>query len=94
MPRYMHTYIYIYIYICVYISCIYRFYDPSEGAVLLDDTDIRTLNTRWLRNCMGYVGQEPVLFAGTKAENIAYGLDKQVDGDQDEETIRRKVTDR
>jgi ABC-type multidrug transport system fused ATPase/permease subunit len=68
-----------------------RFYDPSEGAVLLDDTDIRTLNTRWLRNCMGYVGQEPVLFAGTIAENIAYGLDKQVDGDQDEATIRSKV---
>ena len=30
-----------------------RFYDPLEGAVFLDGTDIRTLNVRWLRNCMG-----------------------------------------
>jgi ABC-type multidrug transport system fused ATPase/permease subunit len=41
-----------------------RFYDPLSGSVLLDNVDIRTLNVRWLRNCMGYVGQEPVLFAG------------------------------
>jgi ATP-binding cassette, subfamily B (MDR/TAP), member 1 len=41
-----------------------RFYDPLCGTVLLDNVDIRTLNVRWLRNCMGYVGQEPVLFAG------------------------------
>ena len=41
-----------------------RFYDPLKGSVLLDSVDIRTLNVRWLRNCMGYVGQEPVLFAG------------------------------
>ena len=31
---------------------------------MLDGVDLRTLNVRWLRNCMGYVGQEPVLFAG------------------------------
>ena len=41
-----------------------RFYDPLEGSVMLDGVDLRTLNVRWLRNCMGYVGQEPVLFAG------------------------------
>jgi ATP-binding cassette, subfamily B (MDR/TAP), member 1 len=68
-----------------------RFYDPLSGSVLIDDVDVRTLNVRWLRNCMGYVGQEPVLFAGTIAENIAYGVDKKVDGVQDAQTLRMRV---
>ena len=68
-----------------------RFYDPIEGAVLLDHVDIRTFNVRWLRNRIGYVGQEPVLFAGTIADNIAYGVDRQVDGVQDAITLRKRV---
>jgi ATP-binding cassette subfamily B (MDR/TAP) protein 1 len=52
-----------------------RFYDPNSGTVLFDGRDIRTLNIRWLRSQMGYVGQEPVLFAGSIFDNIAYGLD-------------------
>ena len=68
-----------------------RFYDPLSGSVLLDNVDIRALNVRWLRNCMGYVGQEPVLFAGTIAENIAYGIDKKVDGVQDAQALRIRV---
>jgi ABC-type multidrug transport system fused ATPase/permease subunit len=52
-----------------------RFYDPKSGTVLFDGRDIRTLNIRWLRSQMGYVGQEPVLFAGSIFDNIAYGLD-------------------
>ena len=55
------------------IALLERFYDPQQGAVLLDGVDIRTLNVRWLRQQMGLVGQEPVLFMGTVAENIAYG---------------------
>lgn len=47
-----------------------RFYDPASGTVTIDDTDIKGLNVRWLRSQIGYVGQEPVLFAGTIAENI------------------------
>ena len=57
------------------INLLLRFYDPSAGVVKLDGTDIRTLNVRWLRAQMGYVGQEPVLFAGTILDNIAYGID-------------------
>jgi ATP-binding cassette subfamily B (MDR/TAP) protein 1 len=68
-----------------------RFYDPLKGSVLLDDMDIKSLNVRWLRNSMGYVGQEPVLFAGTIAENIAYGVDTQLDGVQDALTLRGRV---
>lgn len=51
-----------------------RFYDPSSGSICLDNKEISKLNVRWLRNQIGYVGQEPILFAGTIAENIAYGL--------------------
>ena len=39
-----------------------RFYDPLSGAVLLDGRDLRSLNLRWLRERVGLVGQEPVLF--------------------------------
>jgi len=55
------------------IALIERFYDPQSGSVLLDGVDIKTLNVRWLRSQLGLVAQEPVLFMGTVAENIAYG---------------------
>jgi ATP-binding cassette subfamily B (MDR/TAP) protein 1 len=55
------------------VSLLERFYDPQEGAVLLDGVDLRTLNVRWLRSQLGLVGQEPALFVGSVAENIAYG---------------------
>jgi len=55
------------------ISLIERFYDPQSGMLTLDGVDIKTLNVRWLRSQLGLVGQEPVLFVGTVAENIAYG---------------------
>ncbi|ETW02442.1 hypothetical protein H310_05955 [Aphanomyces invadans] len=55
------------------ISMLERFYDPLEGCVLLDGVDIRTLNVQWLRQHISLVGQEPVLFAGTIADNIAAG---------------------
>ncbi len=54
-------------------SLIPRFYDPQEGAVFFDGRDLRTLDVAWLRQQVGAVAQEPVLFAGTIAENIAYG---------------------
>ena len=55
------------------IALLERFYDPSEGSITLDGVDIRSLNLRWLRQQLGLVGQEPVLFVGTVAQNIAYG---------------------
>lgn len=51
-----------------------RFYEPQAGGVYLDGVDIRELNLKWLRNQIGYVSQEPVLFSGTIRENILYGL--------------------
>lgn len=55
------------------VSLIERFYDPQEGAVLLDGVDIKTLNLQWLRSQIGLVSQEPVLFNMTVADNIRYG---------------------
>ena len=43
--------------------------------VLVDGRDIRNLNLKWLREHIGVVSQEPVLFATTIAENIRYGKD-------------------
>uniref|UniRef100_A0A6N2L6F3 ABC transmembrane type-1 domain-containing protein n=1 Tax=Salix viminalis TaxID=40686 RepID=A0A6N2L6F3_SALVM len=55
------------------VSLIERFYDPSQGQVLLDNMDIKTLQLRWLRDQIGLVNQEPALFATTILENIRYG---------------------
>lgn len=55
------------------ISLLERFYDPSFGSIRLDGVDIRELNIKWLRQRIGLVSQEPVLFAKTIRENIAYG---------------------
>ncbi|KAM4908400.1 ATP-dependent translocase ABCB1 isoform 2-T2 [Sylvia borin] len=55
------------------VQLIQRFYDPKEGMVTIDGHDIRTLNVRYLREVIGVVNQEPVLFATTIAENIRYG---------------------
>ncbi|KAJ4974852.1 hypothetical protein NE237_008026 [Protea cynaroides] len=55
------------------VSLIERFYDPSQGQVLLDNVDIRTLQLKWLRDQIGLVNQEPALFATTILENILYG---------------------
>ncbi|ESQ35784.1 hypothetical protein EUTSA_v10009914mg [Eutrema salsugineum] len=57
------------------ISLIERFYEPTEGAVLLDGNDIRYLDLKWLREHIGLVNQEPALFATTIRENILYGKD-------------------
>lgn len=55
------------------VALIERFYDPLEGSVTLDGIDIKELNVAYLRSLIGYVGQEPTLFATTIAGNIKYG---------------------
>jgi subfamily B ATP-binding cassette protein MsbA len=54
-------------------SLIPRFYDPSAGCVKVDGIDVRDFRLQALRDQIGYVLQETVLFRGTVAENIAYG---------------------
>jgi ATP-binding cassette, subfamily B, bacterial MsbA len=50
-----------------------RFYDVKEGAILIDGTDIRTATLRSLRQQIGFVTQEPILFHDTIAGNISFG---------------------
>ncbi|KAB2596075.1 ABC transporter B family member 20 [Pyrus ussuriensis x Pyrus communis] len=54
------------------ISLIERFYDPVAGQVLLDGRDLKVYNLRWLRNHLGLVQQEPIIFSTTIRENIIY----------------------
>jgi ABC-type multidrug transport system fused ATPase/permease subunit len=55
------------------VQLIERFYDVTEGIILLDDRDITTIDPRWLHRKIGLVAQEPVLFQTTIRENILYG---------------------
>jgi ATP-binding cassette subfamily B multidrug efflux pump len=55
------------------VNLIPRFYDVSEGAVLVDGHDVRDVTLDSLRSAVGVVMQDSVLFSGTVRENIAYG---------------------
>ncbi len=55
------------------ISLIPRFYDPTEGRVLIDGTDLRTVTLASVRDAIGIVMQDTVLFSTTIRENIAFG---------------------
>jgi len=55
------------------IQLIERFYDPDEGKIEFEGIDMKEINVAWLRDQMGLVGQEPVLFTGSIADNIKYG---------------------
>jgi ATP-binding cassette subfamily B protein len=55
------------------VNLVCRFYDVSEGAILVDGQDIRSFPVHEYRRHIGIVLQEPFLFYGTIAENIAYG---------------------
>ena len=65
-------------------SLILRLHDPSTGRVLIDDSDVREWTIESLRRRMSIVLQDPVLFAGTVRENIAYGRegasDREIEG--------------
>lgn len=62
------------------VNLVPRFYDATEGQVLIDGVDARDWNTRALRDRIGYVPQQSFLFKGTVASNVSYG-DRPDDGD-------------
>ncbi len=62
-------------------SLLPRFYDVDAGAVCLDGIDVRRLDLQELRGQIGLVPQEPMLFAGTVRENLAYGRPGATDPD-------------
>jgi len=55
------------------INLIPRFYEVTEGQVLLDDVDVRAMRQKDLRARIGYVSQKAMLFSGTIKDNIIYG---------------------
>lgn len=55
------------------IQLIPRFYDVSEGRVLVDGVDVRDMSMAFLRQKIGYIPQKALLFSGTIAENLRYG---------------------
>jgi ATP-binding cassette, subfamily B (MDR/TAP), member 1 len=67
---------------------IMRFYDPDQGRITLDGVDLKQLDLYWLRNQIGYVGQEPVLFATTIKENLLFGKEDATDAEINE-ALRR-----
>ncbi len=50
-----------------------RFYDPIDGKILIDGTDVRDWDTTVLRESIGVVAQEPLLFSGSIRDNVLYG---------------------
>ena len=66
------------------LQLVMRYYDPDEGRITLDGYDIRDLDLGWLRENIGYVGQEPVLFAASIKENLLFGKENATDEEIDE----------
>ena len=71
------------------VKLLFRFYDPDSGKVRIDGQDIQDVSLRSLRRNLGYVSQDPQLFDGTIAENIAYASEDRFDTDEPAEEIVR-----
>ncbi|MBC7785235.1 MAG: ABC transporter ATP-binding protein [Burkholderiales bacterium] len=56
-----------------FVNLICRFYDVTEGQILIDGVDLRDYDVHWIRQQIGVVLQEPYLFHGTISDNIRYG---------------------
>ncbi|WP_171115092.1 MULTISPECIES: ABC transporter ATP-binding protein [Streptomyces] len=70
------------------LNLVIGFIRPTSGRLLLDGTDMTTLDLRTYRRFVSVVPQESILFDGTVRENVAYGMD-----DADEETVRAALRD-
>ena len=66
------------------INLIPRFYDPSEGVILIDGQDISHVTKMSLRQHIAYVSQQPYLFEGTIRDNIRYGRPEATDAEVEE----------
>jgi ATP-binding cassette, subfamily B, bacterial len=55
------------------VKLLLRFYEVQQGEILLDGMDLKTIDLRSLRQCLGWVSQDVFLFHGSVAENISYG---------------------
>jgi ABC-type multidrug transport system fused ATPase/permease subunit len=57
------------------VGLLQRFYDPTEGQILIDDVDIQHIDVKEHRRRIGFVTQDPTLFSGTILSNITYGTE-------------------
>ncbi|MGI6664889.1 MAG: ABC transporter ATP-binding protein [Christensenellaceae bacterium] len=71
------------------VDLIPRFYDATEGEVLVDGINVKEYTQEALHNKLGYVSQKAVLFSGTVASNVAYGDNGR--GETTEEGVKRAV---
>ncbi|MEG1569654.1 MAG: ABC transporter ATP-binding protein [Clostridia bacterium] len=55
------------------VNLLCRFYEPTEGRILIDGDDYQTRSLLWLQSNLGYVLQQPHMFSGTIRDNICYG---------------------
>lgn len=69
------------------VNLVPRFYDVSEGQVLVDGVDVREYSQHDLREKIGYVSQKAILFKGTLARNVAYGMEDE-ESPSEEKVIR------
>lgn len=76
-----------------FINLILRFYDPTEGAVLLDGNDLRLLRQKDLREAISFVPQEPLLFNATVRENILIGRSDASDDEVQEAARQARAHD-
>ncbi len=55
------------------VQMIERFYEPKSGVIYFDNTNIKDISLKTLRESIGYVSQEPVLILGTIRDNLLFG---------------------
>ena len=73
------------------INLIPRFYDVTDGEVLVDGVNVKEYTQEALHNKIGYVSQKAILFSGTIAENVAYGENGKAPATQDDIAMAVKV---
>lgn len=69
-------------------NLIMRFYDITEGKIIVDNTDIREYKQEFLRKKIGYVSQNPIIFRGTVSSNVAYSEIGKIDFKKLENAIK------
>nr|GEU97148.1 ABC transporter B family member 26, chloroplastic [Tanacetum cinerariifolium] len=71
------------------VNLLLRLYEPTSGQILIDGSPLKDLDINWLRERIGYVGQEPKLFRMDVRSNIAYGCTRDVTQDDIEQAAKQ-----
>ena len=74
-------------------TMLFRFYDPSEGKVMLDGTDVRELSLKQLRKSISQVSQDVFLFSDTVKENVRFGKKDDTTDNEIDESLKKASAD-